>query len=187
MQKASKNHSPLYSVFAAALLVALAGCNTAGTGRPTVASNGEARIKESELRAYCPQATLREGTAFFNTYEKGGEQDPNRVVYQAAITDITRACKYGDGMMNIEVAVAGKVVPGPKYRNGTITMPIRVAVLDGDRVVYSQLHKQMVNISNGDVATQFVMNDKGISIPIPEKQTIQIFVGFDEGPVKAQK
>ena len=66
-------------------------------------------------------------------------------------------------------------------------MPIRVAVLDGDRVVYSQLHKQMVNISNGDVATQFVMNDKGISIPIPEKQTIQIFVGFDEGPVKAQK
>lgn len=187
MQKASKNRSSLYSVFATAMLVALAGCNTSGSSRPTVASNGEVRIKESELRAYCPSVSLREGTAFFNTYEKGGDQDASRVVYQASLTDITRACKYGDGTMNIEVAAAGKVVPGPKYHNGTITMPIRVAVLQGDRVIYSQLHKQVLKIANPDEATQFVMNDTGISIPMPDKQNIQIFVGFDEGPVKGKK
>ena len=183
MQKASQNRSSLFPVFATVLLAALAVCTTSGSEKPgDMAAEGPKRISASELRAYCPTVTLRDGTAFFSTYAKGGDKDPAQVVYQASLTDVTRSCQYGDGTITIDVAAAGKVVPGPQYKSGTITMPVRVAVRQGDQVVYSKLHKQVVTITNGDTATQFVFNDKGISLPMPDKQNIQIFVGFDEGP-----
>ncbi|MDT4884618.1 hypothetical protein FQZ97_1207770 [compost metagenome] len=72
-------------------------------------------------------------------------------------------------------------MPGPKYESGNITMPIRVAVHQGDKVIYSKLHKQTVNVTGGG-ATQFVFSDKGISIPSDSARSVQIFVGFDEGP-----
>ncbi len=188
MQKASQNRSSLFPVFATVLLTALAGCTTSGTEKgasstlTSADTSGERRITESELRAYCPSVSLRDGTAYFNTYEKGGDKDPERVVYQAALTDTTRSCQYGNGTLIMDIAGAGKVVPGPKYKSGTITMPIRVAIREGDKVVYSKLHKQQVRIVNSDTATQFVFNDKGVTIPMPNKQNIQIFIGFDEGP-----
>jgi hypothetical protein len=61
-------------------------------------------------------------------------------------------------------------------------MPVRVAVLQGDKVIYSKLHKQTVNVTSGGGATQFVFNDKGISIPSDSARSVQIYVGFDEGP-----
>lgn len=189
MQKALRNRSSFFPVFATVLLAALAGCTTSGTQKSADGSvvdagtgTGQTRIKESELRAFCPTVSLRDGTAYFNTYEKGGEKDANRVIYQAALTDTTRSCQYTDGAINLDVAAAGKVVPGPKYKSGNIIMPVRVAVLQGDKVIYSKLHKQTVNVSSGGGATQFVFNDKGISIPTESARSVQIYVGFDEGP-----
>ncbi|MFD1197707.1 hypothetical protein ACFQ3K_05105 [Brucella gallinifaecis] len=185
MQKASQNRSPLFAVVATVLLAALAGCTTSATQKSadgSLTEAGQPRIKESELRAFCPGVSLREGTAYFNTYEKGGDKDPARVVYQAALTDTTRSCQYTDGTITLDVAAAGKVVPGPKFKSGNITMPIRVAVVQGGKVIYSKLHKQTVNIGNSAAATQFVFNDKAISIPSESARSVQIFVGFDEGP-----
>lgn len=192
MQEAPQNRSSLFPIIATVLLAALAGCTTsgadkaaegaAGSSLTASAASGDQRVKESELRAFCPSVSLRDGTAFFNTYEKGGDKDPARVVYQAALTDTTRACQYGAGTMTIDVAAAGKVVPGPKYKSGTITMPIRVAIRQGDQVIYSKLHRQSVAIGDADAATQFVFNDKAITVPMTDKNNMQIFVGFDEGP-----
>ncbi|MBB2970046.1 hypothetical protein [Mesorhizobium sp. RMAD-H1] len=190
MDKASYNRSAFHQVFAMALALAAAGCTTKGDGSGTTAggttplpsTSGEQRISESELRAYCPNVTLREGTAFFNTYEKGGEKDNARIIYQAAITDVTRACQYAPGTTTVDVAAAGKIVPGPKFKAGTITMPIRVVVTQGDSVLYSKLHKHQVSVTNPSSATQFVFNDRGISFPTPAEKSIQIFVGYDEGP-----
>ncbi|MGU3399445.1 hypothetical protein ACLBWS_06835 [Brucellaceae bacterium D45D] len=184
MQTASQNRSLLFPVLGTILLAALAGCTTSGGEKAANSSlAAEPRIKESELRAYCPSVTLLDGTAYFSTYAKGGDKDPSQVVYQAALTDVTRACQYGEGTMTIDVAAAGKVVPGPQYKSGSITMPVRVAVRQGDKVIYSKLHKQTVTM-NSNAAAQFVFNDKGISMPTPDKQNVQIFVGFDEGPQK---
>lgn len=181
MQTASQNRSSLVPVLATVTFALLAGCTTSGTEN-AAATSGEQRVKASELRAYCPSVTLREGTAYFNSYEKGKENDPAHVIYQASITDTTRSCQYADGSIIIDVAAAGKVIPGPKYRSGTITMPIRIAVVEGDKVIHSKLHHQSVSVTSGGTATQFVFNEKGISFPMPAKQNVQIFVGFDEGP-----
>lgn len=183
MQKASLNHLP--SIFASLLLLAVAGCTTTpktDAGAQATMPDGTPRISETELRAYCPNVVLREGTAFFGSYEKGGDKDASRLIFQATLSDTTRACQYGSGTTILDVAAAGRVVPGPKFRAGTYTLPIRVAVVQGGAVLYSKLHKQAITLNASNTATQFVFNDKGISIPNPEKRDVQIFVGFDEGP-----
>ena len=84
-------------------------------------------------------------------------------------------------------AAAGRVVPGPKFKPGTVVMPIRVVVMQGDSVVYSMLHKYPVQITNGTDATQFIFSDNKISLQKPTSKNIHIFIGYDEGKSKTDK
>jgi hypothetical protein len=138
------------------------------------------KVDIATLEQFCPGVTVRSGTAFFNRYEKGGDGDPDRLIYQASITDATRGCNPQGETVKIEAALAGRVVPGPKSRPGTITVPIRVAVVQGDKVLYSKLSKH--NVEVGQNATDFLFKDPDIVIPKPDAQNVAIFVGFDPGP-----
>ncbi|MBN9233263.1 MULTISPECIES: hypothetical protein [Phyllobacteriaceae] len=197
-------------------MLIVAGCQSSDGGssgggfmgmgkKDDAAINAEvAKVKASDLRAFCPKVTLREGTAFYSTYAKAGakpkakkgqdaaavdtsnapQDDSSRVVYQASIGEVTRDCTRNNGMLNMKIAVAGRVVPGPMVTPGTITMPIRIAVVEGDKVLYSQIYQHKVQISDTSSATQFVLNDSNISIPEPTANTYQAFAGFDEGVTK---
>lgn len=146
------------------------------------------RISQVDLRAYCPRVRLREGTAFFNTYKKvrrgEEERNPDNIIFQASISDVTRSCNYENGLLNMNVAVAGRVVPGPQGAAGTVTMPIRVAVIRGEEVLYSQLHRYELAINSVTGATQFVFSDPNVSIPAPSAANLLVFAGYDEGPPK---
>jgi hypothetical protein len=178
--------SRFFTSFAlAGFMLAAAGCQSGD--KNALAAGGDVKppdgkVLESELRAYCPAITLREGTAFFNTYEKGGEDDPSKVVYQASISDVTRSCSRAGGTLTMNVGVAGRVVPGPAGKTGNVTMPIRIVVVRGDEVLYSQLHKHQVAV--GSTSTQWLFNDPNVAIAIPTTQDIQVFAGYDEGPPK---
>lgn len=163
-----------------ALDVSGVGATTTQEGAKTAP---EGKVLASELLAYCPRVQLREGTSFFNTYAKGGDGDKAKIIYQASISDVTRTCTRSNGTLTMDVAVAGRVVPGPLGAAGNVTMPIRIVVLQGTDVLYSQLHKYQLATS-GSGATQFVFNDKNVSVPDTTQQTLQVFAGFDEGPPK---
>lgn len=169
---------------AAMLGLGVAGCSTSGNQQPTTTATGEPRVTQAELEAFCPRISLREGTAFFSTYEKGGQGDNTRVMYQASISDVTRDCRSSGGTVTINVAAAGRVVPGPKFRGGTVSLPIRVAVLQGDKVLSSNLHKQAVAMPNMDSAAQFLLSGATVSVPESAVRQVEILIGFDEGPTK---
>ena len=162
----------------------LAGCQSGGGVDALDLGNqpAEEQVKLSELRMYCPEIQLRQGTAYFSTYARGGEDDPSKIVYQASIADVTRRCTNNNGQLNINVAVAGRIVPGPQGKAGTITMPIRVAIVQGSETLYSQLYKHPVTVGDTIGATQFIFSDPTISIPVPARQNVLIFAGYDEGP-----
>lgn len=161
-------------------LLALAGCQSSGGTDMAAAPEP---VRESELRAFCPQVQLRQGTAFYSSYQRGGQDDPQRLVHQASISNVTRACSYAsDGSITMNVGVAGRVVPGPQGSAGQSTLPIRIAVVQGTTVLYSQLHQYPVNVQDTAGATQFVFNDPAVTIPRPEGTNIVVFAGFDEGP-----
>jgi hypothetical protein len=173
-------------------MLAAAGCQSSdkgilGVGDKQAATAEQEKVKASDLLAYCPKVSLREGTAYFSTYAKGGQDDASKLIYQASIADVTRDCSRDSGVLTMNVAVAGKVVPGPVGTTGTITMPIRVVVLRGAEVLYSQLHQYKLQIADTSSATQFVFKDAGVSVPLPSASNYQVFAGFDEGPVKAAR
>ncbi|RWG55741.1 MAG: hypothetical protein EOQ64_15790 [Mesorhizobium sp.] len=172
------------------------------------------KVLASQLRAYCPKVTLRDGTAFFNTYAKGAaaktkkkkvdaaadaeaeaaaaaqtgpngqpvdpNRDPAKIIYQASITDVTRDCTHENGQLTMKIAVAGKVVPGPLFTSGTVTMPIRIAVQHGPDVLYSQLHQYQVQVTDPSAATQFVFTDTNVVVPEPTARDYQAYAGYDE-------
>jgi hypothetical protein len=185
------NNSRFIKGFAlSGFILAVAGCQSGDSGNVLNVGGDKAaeepKVLESELRAFCPPVKLREGTAYFNTYTKGGQDDPAKMLYQASITDVTRTCSNASGTMTMNVAVAGKVVPGPAGAPGNVTMPIRIAVTRGDEVLYSQLHKYQVAVGDASAATQFVFNDTSVSFPAPQQADVQVFAGYDEGPPKSQ-
>jgi hypothetical protein len=178
------NDSRFFTGFAlAGFMLAAAGCQSGDRSKAADDLKPPAgKVLESELRAYCPSISLREGTSFFTTYAKGGQDDPTKLIYQASISDVTRSCKQADGKLTMNVGVAGKVVPGPAGKAGTMTMPIRIVVLRGEEVLYSELHKHPVTVGSG--STQWLFNNPNVTIPIPPERNIQIFAGYDEGPPK---
>ena len=178
------NYSGFFRGFAlAGFMFAVAGCQSSDSGGAVAGGKPpEGKVLESELRAYCPRITLREGTAVFKTYAKGGEEDPTKLVYQASISDVTRSCSRAGGTLTINVAVAGKVVPGPAGKAGPVTLPIRIVILRGEEILYSQLHKHQVAV--GNTSTQWIFSHPNVSIPIPAEQNLEVFAGFDEGPPK---
>ena len=167
-------------------ILVVAGCQS-GDSAAVLGAGGEGKpekIQQSELTAYCPQVTLREGTAFFSSYAKGGQDDPAKLSYQASISDVTRSCSRANGLLTLNVGVAGRIVPGPAGVAGSVKMPIRIAVLQGDTVLYSQLHNHEVALDGSGAATQFIFNDPNVTVPIPSEESLQVFAGYDEGPPK---
>ncbi|RAZ92825.1 hypothetical protein DPM33_02850 [Mesorhizobium hawassense] len=209
----------------AGFMLAAAGCQSSDNGilnlgfgkkDPTAPPPPQdPKIVASQLRAYCPKVTLRDGTAFFNTYAKGTtakprkkkgdtaadaeahaaaaaaqtgpngqpidpDHDPSKVVYQASISDVTRDCTHANGQLSMKIAVAGKVVPGPLFAPGTVTMPIRIAVQHGNDVLYSQLHQYQVQVTDPSAATQFVFTDANVVVPEPSATDYQAYAGYDE-------
>ena len=213
----------------AGFMLAAAGCQSSDNGilnlgfgkkDPTAPPPPQdPKVLASQLRAYCPKVTLRDGTAFFNTYAKGTaakpkkkksdatgdadaaaaaaaqtgpdgapvdpNRDPAKIIYQASITDVTRDCTHENGQLTMKIAVAGKVVPGPMFAPGTVTMPIRIAVQHGTDVLYSQLHQYQVQITDPSAATQFAFTDANVVVLEPTAQDYQAYAGYDENAPKA--
>ena len=94
----SDRRVPLFPALSFFILAA-AGCQSGDTAKtldsavqaqPAAQAKAEEKVSEAELRGYCPRVTLRDGTAFFNSYQKGGQDDPAKVVYQASISDVSQ-------------------------------------------------------------------------------------------------
>lgn len=177
----------------AGLILAAAGCQSGGAGGVLGLGGAqekkpeEGKVLASELLAYCPRVTVKEEMGVLNRYAKGGDGDPAKLMFQASIAELTRSCNRQTGMLAMQVAVAGRVVPGPAGAPGAITLPIRVSVLRGDgEVLYSQTFSQQVTLT-GNQAQQFVFNDRNVVVPIPADNTLVVLAGFDTGSSTKKK
>lgn len=183
----------------AGLLLAVAGCQSGdsggGSGGDGFLGFGgtkqapqvkEGQVLASELRAFCPRVTVREPEGAINRYAKGGEGDSTKLSFQASITESTRSCNRSSGMLAMQVAVAGRIVPGPAGAPATVTLPIKVSVVRSDgEVLYSKVYNHQVALA-GNQVQQFLYNDTNVVIPIPADGTVAVFAGFDVPKKKQQ-
>jgi hypothetical protein len=178
------------SVGLLALLAACSSTDTSGmlSGLGTKKQEVEDPNKPIVVQGACPQVYLREGTAVYRQYAKGakkmpdGSQDPEKLVIQATLDQTTRQCLQTDQGLRITVVVHGRIVAGPAGRDGTYTLPIRIAATDGDVTTYSELNKIQVNIPPGQGSNQFVISKDNVILTAGATGLTRLFAGIDEGP-----
>lgn len=186
--------SVVKKIVALGLLAALAACSSTDTsGMFTSVSkkkDGDTAGNDPNIvvtQGACPQVYLREGTAVYRQYVKGmkkdvqGLADPNKLVIQATLDATTRQChKTAEGLV-VTVVVRGRVITGPSGKDGTYTLPIRVAATDGDNTLYSELTKFQVSVPPGQGNAQFVFTKNDVVINNLGTLT-RLYAGIDEGP-----
>ena len=180
------------------MIAMLSACNSSGSAGGSIVDGldqgqqqqqelSEAQDQSQNLRAFCPRTVIRGGTEIYRTFEPGvSKEDPgalNSLRFQATVTEVARECNYSAQQLNIRVGVKGRVINGPTGAVGTINTPMRVAVANSaNEVLYSQLHQVPVTIPIGASTARFSFVDGNIFLPVPERENLVIYVGFDEGP-----
>jgi hypothetical protein len=177
-------------LFSASIVAVIAGCSSSTPSSTTdlgLAGQPPAAAVTPVVQANCPPITMRENTAYYRTYAKGGENDPTKIIYQASFADSTRACTINEVNMTINVVVQGRLVAGPAGGAGRVSLPVRVSVIDGDSTLYSELTNFSVDLPAGVPSTQFVFNKADITIPTAvggASNLAKLYVGFETGPQK---
>jgi hypothetical protein len=186
--------SVVKKIVALGLLAALAACSSTDTSGlfTSVSKKKESDTAGNDpnivvMQGACPQVYLREGTAVYREYVRGvkkdvqGLADPNKLVIQATLDATTRQChRTAEGLV-VTVVVRGRVITGPSGKDGTYTLPLRVAATDGDATLYSELTKFQVTVPAGQGSTQFTFTKDNVVLANIGTMT-RLYAGIDEGP-----
>jgi hypothetical protein len=174
----------LGAVIAGSLL--LAGCQSASDvvdkfWNANTPKNAKVLDEAVSGIGYCPVIKVRPGTESIVRYANNTDQTGANVRYQQTITKTARECRYVNGQLTLKVGVAGRVAAGPKGGPGKLAVPVRIAVLKGDGVAYSEMQKIEVDLVAPQLASDF---SRVIEIPVasgPTESDVEILIGFDEG------
>lgn len=179
------------ALLAGPLALALSACGASKLGEGEV-SEGERRFTEKllfptqklpEAKPFdqreigCPAVSLLDGTA---TWRVGGDS-ARGVSYQASINDLARECTQEGNTLRIKVGVRGRVVIGDGGRGGTINVPVRIAVKDGDKTLLSRVSTASVSVAESG-SSAFTVLDEAISVVITDKDPADqysILIGID--------
>jgi hypothetical protein len=130
---------------------------------------------------------MRDQDAIFRTYAKGKKDDPQQIVFQASFGDYTRQCTLNDTNLTMTVVAQLRLVAGPAGTPGPVTLPIRITVLDGETVLYSEVTKFPTEIPPGTPGTQVIFRKDGIKMPVGSGALVRVNIGFDTQPAKTKK
>ena len=176
---------PIRTALLLAGLVALAGCGsvTGGVGTTLITGGGGSDKLDTEAllaRPTCPPAEIRHGTESMLIFEPGKHGDPNALRFQASIQRVARECNQVGDTMVVRVGAAGRVASGPKGASGTVTVPVRVAAVRDDQVIYSKLSNVAVDVRAPDFSALWTQVDENVVVPAGESAKVTIYVGLDE-------
>ena len=179
--------------FALAVPLLLAGCTSGSilgneetlTSEPATSDASPdsdapfSRIRRAKLNVPCPAASVRKDTQTYVIYGRGKDV-PENVKYQGSIRELAAECVRGnDGGVLVRIGVIGRVIAGPKGSAGAVKLPIRVAFVKDDEVIYSKLFQQELRLTDGQLSQPFSLVVDDIPHNSPSTGTGRVLVGFD--------
>ncbi|MDR3493578.1 MAG: hypothetical protein P4L82_03155 [Ancalomicrobiaceae bacterium] len=148
--------------------------------------------KQFAAQPTCPNAEIRYGTEAIQLFEPGKQGDLSAVRFQISVQRAARDCdQIGDNII-ARVGAAGRVIAGPKGATGKVSVPVRIAAVNGDKVIYSALKVVEVDVAPPDFGADWSVVDEQVTIPAAISNDTIIYVGLDEKgkldkPTKAAK
>lgn len=136
------------------LALVIGGCSAFGGGsRPEPAAANKADGGEIDVARYlgpdyCPELRIPEGTELMRRYERGHDDDPAFVVWQASIGKTARECRYDpQGNLALKVGVSGRVIAGPKGGPAAVSIPLRIGIVKHkEAVLASQVYPLEITV-----------------------------------------
>ena len=138
--------------------------------------------KATRDSGYCDLVDIAEDSGILRRYERGKEDDPDFIIWQASIGDTARECLYdAQGNLTLRIGVSGRVLAGPKGGPGVVNVPLRIVVVKyKEAVLYSELKPLAITIP-AENSTVF-RNVYEVTVPSPGRgRDYLVYVGFDGG------
>jgi hypothetical protein len=131
----------------------------------------------------CPAVTVGTGDGNITFMAKGGSNDGLSVMHRGEITNTARECAPSlSGGLAVKFGFAGRVLLGPQGKPGTVTLPVKITVLDGGRAtIKADQAKVPVTIAPDQTAGYFSVV-REIVVPVPpgaSAKGYKIIIAFD--------
>ena len=130
----------------------------------------------------CPLVVIRDEGAIYKTYAGGAKDDASQLAYQASLVQGTRQCTTDGTALNMTVVVQGRLVAGPMGSAGSVNLPIKVSVMDGQTVLYSDTTNYQAAIPAGEGSAQFLYTDNKIHVTGGAAGFVSVYVSFEQAP-----
>jgi hypothetical protein len=158
---------------------------TAAAATTPAAANGSEGIDIRRYLGsnYCPELRVIDGAELVRRYERGHEEDPDYIIWQASFGRTARECLWDlQGGLTLKIGVSGRVIAGPKGGPAaTVAVPLKIAIVKHrEKVLATEAFSQDVVLpaQGASVFTQV----KEILVPSPgQDRDYIIYVGFDTG------
>jgi hypothetical protein len=131
----------------------------------------------------CPSVEYRQGAATWSV--KGPSSDALSLRHQASFMQTARECIVTGDSMTIKVGVQGRVVLGPAGSPGTISVPLRYALVrEGlhPKTLWTRLFMVPVSVPSGELNVPWFHVEEEMTVPRPSPQDLEgyvVYVGFD--------
>ena len=130
----------------------------------------------------CPRFQVWSREGYVTIYEPGKVGDGLAVMHRGEITKTARECQMEPGRITVKYGFSGRVLLGPKGRNGRVTLPLNVFVTDAKR---EKVVTDKVSV-DVDVALEkpigYFSFVRTITFKVPEGSRpaeFEVYVGFD--------
>jgi hypothetical protein len=138
----------------------------------------------------CPTVDYRQGAATLSVNDSKADNPALSLKYQASFVKTARECDVRGDMVTIRVGVQGRVVVGPAGGPGSVTVPLRYALVrEGiePKTVWTKLFVLNVAVPNTQLNIPFTHVEEEMTVPVPpasELSAYVIYIGFDPDGLK---
>ena len=141
----------------------------------------------------CPGVEIRQGAS---TFQQSGADNGSTALslrYQANFIRFARECALRAGNVVMKVGVEGRVILGPAGAPGSLSLPVRLAVVKEGlepKVIWTKFYMVPVVVPPGQPNVLFTHVEEDLSFPNPPGSDLDayvVYVGFDPASAEAEK
>jgi hypothetical protein len=150
-----------------------------------------APAEEADGDLTCPPVTIRAGASTYAVAAPGKQAVGSDLRYQASISKTARECSVNSGQITGRIGIQGRVIAGPAGAPATVTVPMRVAVVQTgvqEKTIATKAFQTTVTMSE-DGSVPFTLIAEDVTYPAPRGDvgdSYVFYIGFDPQALKPE-
>jgi hypothetical protein len=141
----------------------------------------------------CPTVEIRQGASTYSVSAPDNGSAALSLRFQANFVRNARECALRSGKVTMKVGVEGRVILGPAGGPGTVTLPVRLAVVrEGiePQTIWTKFYMVPVDVPPGQSNVVFTHVEEDMTFPMPAAKDFDayvVYVGFDPDSAAAER